>query len=296
MWVSPSTLTTQSRSTTNWSSLPPLTIGIAGSNCSRESVSNTVSGNTSPRPSTWDFASVAHAFNILKSFRSAAAERFGIAASNISAEGPRLVGDPSNSNPTFSSALPGTHLGPGINSCLKRQNSSQQQVGQASSCRKSVNFSNYVDIREYNVLHMVEGSSRSHMLKHCNWGRYATADWAEVHKTLNEYSEDENVCCPLTGPTVKPGSEADKCLINAAFKAKVIADTGSGHHIVCYDSLSAQERENIRKSAVKLRLSTANGVIEVENCVDVFIGPLQTTVTCMVLLKSPAVISVGRFC
>ena len=73
-----------------------------------------------------------------------------------------------------------------------------------------------------------------------------------------------------------------------------VADTGSGNHLAGRAGLSKQAKGCIMKSNSGLRLATANGVIDANAVLDLYVPEMGVKARVLVLDNSPNVISVGR--
>ena len=73
-------------------------------------------------------------------------------------------------------------------------------------------------------------------------------------------------------------------------------DSGNTFHFNCWKYLRDEEKKTVRKTSRPVRLSTANGKIEVDTVVDIYIDELDVTVEAFVLEDSPPILSIGRLC
>jgi hypothetical protein len=77
-------------------------------------------------------------------------------------------------------------------------------------------------------------------------------------------------------------------------KRRYLVDSGASFHLTSKESLSQKERKTLRKLPFPLDIQTANGVVTLEWCADVYVHLLQITVTCMILSGTVSVLSLGR--
>ena len=166
----------------------------------------------------------------------------------------------------------------------------------------SIKFADQLSVRYYLPDNdFVEGSTRAHMLKFGNSTKYGGAEWAEtrdeVHRTRHACPNTDPCNIWRTRPAVPNVPVTDiPCVVGPKGKRKFIGDTGSGSHLISASDLTEEERSRIRKSAVKMRLHTANDVITVDECTDVFIEEMGEILSPLVLLNTPAVVSIGLIC
>ena len=72
-----------------------------------------------------------------------------------------------------------------------------------------------------------------------------------------------------------------------------LSDTGTALHLVGKNSLSARELAKIR-TVTPVSLHTPNGVVTVNQAIDLFVKSLQTNITALVMEDSPNALSVGK--
>ena len=72
-----------------------------------------------------------------------------------------------------------------------------------------------------------------------------------------------------------------------------IADTGSANHLCSYDTLPGDVFEGMRPCP-DVRLATANGIIEPEGQLEVYLTDLGVDARFLVLKDCPPVLSIGR--
>ena len=73
-----------------------------------------------------------------------------------------------------------------------------------------------------------------------------------------------------------------------------IVDTGASFHFGDYRQLTKKERKTIRKMAVPIRVTTANGIMEVTEKADVDVKDLNITVTVKLNCDTHFLLSVGK--
>ena len=77
---------------------------------------------------------------------------------------------------------------------------------------------------------------------------------------------------------------------------KYIIDSGASLHMISESSLLSSEKETIRPMVNPRRIQTANGIIEVNREAYVYVEDLEIWVWAMLVVDSPAVISLGVLC
>ncbi len=73
----------------------------------------------------------------------------------------------------------------------------------------------------------------------------------------------------------------------------LIVDSGASYHLVSEESTTPPEAKTRRKCE-PIEITTANGIAEMNECIDIYVAPLRITVTAYILPDTPGVLSLGE--
>ena len=114
---------------------------------------------------------------------------------------------------------------------------------------------------------------------------------AEMRGNLPRISKDKATFYSLTDEWILPAASTIKLK-----EREFVVDSGASMHMVSKKDLNSAELETMRISKNPTTVMTANGEVRTREEATVYVKELDLFVTVMLLVETPAVLSLGKLC